>query len=160
MGKQDIWFEIDSTVASLVGQRVFYNDAAYGKCLAFVVKAGYERNKEGQIENVLLVLPPSGTPFNVKAALSSDRRVGSFDIAQPGDLTDSGTAPKPLPDTVETEGDGSGVDKPPPGTRPPGNTSGTGSSAPTTTTTASLPGDLDGDGDEDKDDKRLRKQRQ
>lgn len=32
------------------------------------------------------------------AALSSDRRAGSFDIAQPGDLTDSGKNPNPSPD--------------------------------------------------------------
>jgi hypothetical protein len=93
MAKENIWQEIDGSVASLVGQRVFYNHNGV-KCLAFVVKAGYERNAEGQILNRLAVFAQDGDTFIVDAALSSDRRVGSFDIAQPGDLTDSGKAPE------------------------------------------------------------------
>ncbi len=101
---EDIWLQIDGTVRSLIGQRVYYNDGVHGKCLAFVTKAGYARD-EGGILNDLIVFPPGGSPYPVRDVhLSSDRRTGTFDIAHPGDLTDSGKIEQPsAPEVVVDE---------------------------------------------------------
>lgn len=90
---EDIWLQIDGTVRSLVGQRVFYNHEGT-KCLAFVTRAGYDRDSSGHITSTLFVFTPTGTLYPVLSYLSSGRESGSFDIAHPGDLTDSGTAPQ------------------------------------------------------------------
>lgn len=139
MSNKDIWFEIDSSVASHIGQRVYYNDRLHGKCLAFVTKAGFERNEAGQIVNNLIVYPPSGSPYPVtNVVLSSDRGVNTFDIAQPGDLTDSGSTPRPEPVAEDVQGETGAL----PGERPPSN------NAPAPTT-APLEGDTGGDTDGD-----------
>jgi hypothetical protein len=83
----DVWNEIDSTVINVIGAKVFYNDPSLGKCFARVVGTIPERNEPGQIQNWLRVYPNDGSePFNVKAALSSDRAPSTFALATDGDL--------------------------------------------------------------------------
>lgn len=100
MSNEDIWHQIDSSVASLVGQRVFYNHKGT-KCLAFVTRAGFDRDTSGHIQNTLVVFTPTEILFPVLSYPSSGREEGSFDIAQPGDLTDSGKTEQPIKEVTE-----------------------------------------------------------
>jgi hypothetical protein len=82
-----VWDTIDSTVINVIGGRVYYNHPELGKCFARVTGTIEERNEQGQIQNWLRVYPNNGgEPFNVKAALSSDRAAGTFALATDGDL--------------------------------------------------------------------------
>lgn len=116
MSNENIWADIDQHIASLVGQRVFYNHDGT-KCLAFVTRAGFDRDTSGHITNTLVVFAPEGILYPVLAHLSSDRMPGSFDIAQPGDLTDSGATPQPEPPVEEKQADTDAS----PGEQPPNN---------------------------------------
>ncbi len=88
----DVIHEINSTVANLQGQEVFYNHPELGKCCAKVVgvfrpdDVNY-RNSNGQIQSRLKVLRnDGGADESVLAPYSSDGSVGTFRLYTEGDL--------------------------------------------------------------------------
>lgn len=93
----DVWEEIDSTVITVVGKRVFYQlkpeeggvDPLRTKSLAFVTGPGNpERDGQGRIQSFIVVFPRDGAAaFTTLAPLSSGREPGTYDLAKDGDLT-------------------------------------------------------------------------